>query len=144
MARQTKEIVINAPADKVFSYIADLPRHPEWALHPLRITANANASTAVGSTFRSLGHQFGRDNEDEVTVKESIPNQRFVFESSGKSGIFRHEFELQTSDGATRLRKSFEPVSLPLMGKLMMPLVSMMLIPKALTSDLQKIKSKLE
>ena len=29
--RFTKELSINAPPDKVFAYVSDISRHPEWA-----------------------------------------------------------------------------------------------------------------
>jgi uncharacterized protein YndB with AHSA1/START domain len=144
MARPTKETTINAPADKVFAYVADFTKHPEWALHPLQITPESNEPTHLGTKFRSVGHQFGRDNTNEVTVTEFEPDRRLVYESTSKDGHFRHSFELQASGETTRLSKSFEPISAPLVGKLMMPLVTGILVPKALVSDLARIKAKLE
>ncbi len=47
-------IVINAPRDVVYGYLADFRKHPQWVknvyrLTPVRVTANG-----VGSSFRTL------------------------------------------------------------------------------------------
>ncbi len=114
------------------------------AMHPLKITVTSGGGNAVGSKFESVGHQFGRDNKETLTVIEAEPDRRFVFEASGSSGTFRHAFDLLPSDGGTLVRKSFEPVEVPPVGKLMMPIVQTFLVPKALSSDLKRIKAKVE
>ena len=143
MGAVTKEIQIHAAPEKVFAYVADFSRHPEWATYPLKVTAPAGSAT-TGTAYDSVGHQMGRDIADHVTVKEVVPNQRLVYEASGSSGTFRHVMELKAANGGTVLRKSFEAVSLPLMGKLMFPVVKRTLVPKGLQTDLEKIKAKVE
>lgn len=142
--RYTKETVINAPAEKVYAYLADLSRHTEWASHPLKLEpASPGAFTAVGSTFASVGHQFGRDNTETVTVRELVPNQSIIYESNGKGGLTRHTFALIAANGGTRLSKSMESVSWPAFTKLLTPFF-MIALPAAMATDLKRIKAKLE
>ena len=139
----TKETVIAAPAEKVFAYIADLPRHSEWAAHALKVEARSEGDVGVGSKFSSVGHQFGSDNSDEVTVTEYAAPAKLVFDSEGKGGTFRHTFELTPEGDGTRVRKSFEVLSAPMKTKLIMPILAMA-APKQLAKDLQGIRSRLE
>ena len=74
MRRIERRITISASVPHVFSYLADFPRHSEWAAHPLRIRQTSEGPVGVGSTFVSVGRQLGRDNEDHVTVVELIRN----------------------------------------------------------------------
>lgn len=138
-----KETVIGAPAEKVFSYLADLSRHSEWAAHTLKLEAQSEGAIAAGSKFKSVGHQFGSDNTDEVTIAEYVPSERLVFDSAGSSGTFRHTFELRPEGEGTNLAKSVEILSAPMKTKLLTPVLAFAL-PKGLTKDLQQIKSRLE
>lgn len=141
MATIEKQITINAPVDRVFSYVADFPRHSEWARQPLKI--EATGPIQQGSKFKSVGKQFG-EHEDEVTVTEFVPNQKLAFESMGDAGHLRHAFTLAGEGGGTRLTKSVEPVKLAGMAMLMSPILKMFLIPQGVQSDLQRIKEKIE
>ena len=88
MRRIERRITISAPVPNVFSYLADFPRHSEWAAQPLRIRQTSEGPVGVGSTFVSVGRQFGRENENHITVVKFIPNERIVFESAGQSRAF--------------------------------------------------------
>jgi len=138
-----KEIQIAAAPEQVFAYVADLPRHSEWASHTLSLEPQSEGAVAVGSRFKSVGHQFGKDNQDEVTVHEYAPSKRFVFDSEDSSGVFRHTFELTPEGEGTRVVKSCEVLSAPMKTKLLTPILAV-LVPTALSKDLQRIKSRLE
>ncbi len=138
-----KRTLVDAPVDKVFTYLADFTRHPEWAAHRLKIEPTSQGPVGIGSTFASSGHQMGRENENKVVVTEFVANEKLVFEAEGQQGRFRHSFEVQPANGGARLTKRFEPLRLSLMAKLMAP-VLILLSPRGLAGDLQRIKSHLE
>jgi uncharacterized protein YndB with AHSA1/START domain len=140
-----KSITINAPAEQVFAYVADITKHPEWAQpgHKLEIEKTSEGPVGQGSTFRSVGHQFGR-NEDTVTITEYAPNQRVVYEASGNAGLLRHTFELAPADGGSQLTKRFEAVQAKFPFSIFLPIVSAFVLPGALSGDLRRIKEKLE
>jgi uncharacterized protein YndB with AHSA1/START domain len=140
-----KQLNIKAPAEKVFSYLADITRHSEWGRPQFKqeIEKTSEGPVGQGSTFRSVGHQFGR-NEDTVTITEYVPNQRLAFESDGKAGLIRHTFELQPEDGGTRVTKRFEPVRAKFPFMVFLPFVQALALPGALEGDLERIKENIE
>jgi uncharacterized protein YndB with AHSA1/START domain len=142
MARWTKETTIKATPDKVFDYVADLTKHPEWASHDTSVTAQTPGPAKVGSVYKTVGHQFGTQNET-VTVTDYEPGRKFGFESVGKIGTVRHGFELAPAGDSTRVTKWTEIVKASLMTKLMMPMISRK-VPPGLDEDLKRIKAKLE
>ena len=145
MARIEKEITVNAPAEKIFAYLADITKHGEWGQtqHKLTVEKTSDGPFGQGSTFRSVGKQFGTQN-DTVTITEYVPNQRVVYESRGKAGHIRHAFQLAPADGGTRVTKSFDVVKAGFPFVLFLPMAKAFIIPGALSSDLQRIKAKLE
>ncbi len=145
MAKIEQGMVIQAPEEQVFSYLADLSRHSEWGNtdHRLQIEKTSEGPVGQGSTFRSVGHQFGQ-NEDLLTITEHAPNQRLAFESDGKAGLIRHAFEITPAEGGVRVTKSFEAVTSKLPFSLFLPIVRMFVLPGALQGDLQSIKERLE
>lgn len=138
-----RQITINAPADKVFSYLADFTRHPEWAAHHLRIEQTSQGPVSVGSTFASVGHEMGQ-HKAKVTISEFVPNSKIVYEADDDTGLFRHHCLFQEEDGQTRLTKGVEALQLrSFLLRLLTPFIPLM-IPRALDGDLQRIKAKLE
>src|SRR3972149_4446612 len=104
-----QQIVINAPAEKVFSYLADISKHGEWGQpsQKLQVEKTSAGPIGQGSTFRSVGKQFGTQN-DTVTITEYVPNQRVVYESRGKAGLIRHSFELKPAHAGVPATKAFD------------------------------------
>jgi uncharacterized membrane protein len=142
MARYSKETTINAPAEKVFNYVSDFPRHSEWAQNNLEVTASSPGPTAAGSTFNTVGHALGAQRESQ-TVTEYEPGKRFTFESKGALGITRNSFDLAPAGTGTRVTKSLEFVKPSFLARV----VSLKVghdAPKALEEDLRRIKQKLE
>lgn len=144
MARIEKQATINAPAEKVFSYLADFPRHSEWAQHELKIEQTSGEPVGQGTTFKSVGHAFGRDNEDKLTITEFVPNERIVFDCEASAGRLRHSFELQPPDGGVQLTKSFEALETRMPFTLLLPVLRAFVLPGALAADLRRIKEKVE
>jgi uncharacterized protein YndB with AHSA1/START domain len=143
MAAIQRQIQVNAPAEKVFRYVSDIPRHVEWAGHKLQITPDAAGPAAVGSTFTCVGHQLGT-HQGKVTVAELTPNSKLVYESDDDTGHFRHSFLLSEEGGATTVTKGVEPQPRSLPFKIMLPLLRATVIPRGLEGDLKRIKANLE
>jgi uncharacterized protein YndB with AHSA1/START domain len=139
--RVEKQITIAAPRDKVFAYVADFRKHPEWAGHNLEV-ALPEGPIAVGTTFSTLGHQLGKQN-DTITVVELEPGRRMAFETKGKAGIVRHWFDTQDADGSTKLAKGMEFVKPSAASRIAMPGIRLN-VPRMLGKDLDKIKARLE
>jgi uncharacterized protein YndB with AHSA1/START domain len=140
-----QKIVINAPQEKVFSYLADITKHGEWGnpSQKLEVKKTSDGPIGQGATFQSVGQQFGRQ-DDTVTIKEYAPNRRVVYESQGKAGLIRHSFDIEPSGSGVEVTKSFEALKAGFPFALFLPIASMFVLPGALKSDLERIKAKVE
>ena len=142
MKRFEGQISIDAPADRVYDYVADFTRHGEWGGHGLQVTKTTEGPVAVGSVFSTTAKQFGTQRE-QSTITELSPGNAFAWESTGALGRARHRFSLAGDGASTTLTKSAEIVEPTFLAKL----TSWKLakdIPKGLHSDLANIKAHLE
>ena len=140
-----QQTVINAPVEQLFSYLADITRHAEWgkAGHKLEIEKTSEGPISQGSTFRSVGHQFGR-NEDTVTITEYVTDQRIVYEAEGNAGTIRHSFDLAPVDRGVQVTKGFDIVQAKFPFSIFAPIVKAFATPRELQGDLQRINEKIE
>ena len=139
--RFAKEIQINATPDKVYEYVADFSRHGEWGGHGLQVQSDPGPAT-TGFEAQSLASQFGTQRE-KLTVTEADTGRRFAFESAGGLGSVLNAFDVEASDGGTRLTKSQNFIKPSLLCRLMTPMISSQR-PKELAADVENIKNRLE
>jgi uncharacterized membrane protein len=142
MKRFEETTTIAAPANTVYDYVSDFTRHGEWSGHELQVTKTGDGPIAVGSTFSTVAKLFGTQKE-QSTSTEMTPGKAFAWDSVGALGRAHHSFSLAEQDGGTVVRKSAEIVQPKFLAKVTSWRLSKD-IPKALTSDLAKIKTKLE
>jgi uncharacterized membrane protein len=140
--RYEDRISIDAPAERVYDYVADFPRHAEWSGHGLQVTRSTEGPVAVGSSFSTTAKQFGTQRE-QSTITELSPGSAFAWESTGALGRARHRFSLAGDGGSTTLTKSAEIVEPTFLAKLTSWKLSKD-IPKGLHGDLAHIKAHLE
>ena len=140
-----RSIKIDVPAETVFAYISDFSRHPEWADVPVKIERTSDGPVGQGSTFKSVGHQLGRDFAAEITVTEFVPSEKLAFEAEGDVFHFRHHFLIQREDSGIRLVKGVERVRIAPPFSLLFPVLQLAgVITRGLDGDLRRIKAKLE
>jgi uncharacterized membrane protein len=143
MERFEDSISINAPAGRVFDYVADFTRHGEWAGNDLEVTKSSDGPVAVGSTFSTTAKQFGTQREHS-TITEFTPGKAFAWDSVGALGSAHHSFALaEDGGGATKLTKTAQIVEPKFLAKMTSWRLSKD-IPKGLHSDLANIKAHLE
>ena len=142
MKRFEESATIAAPASTVYDYVSDFTRHGEWSGHELQVTKTSDGPAQVGSTFSTTAKLFGTQRETS-TITEMTPGKAFAWDSVGSLGTAHHSFSLAEQDGSTVVRKSAEIVQPKFLAKMTSWRLSKD-IPKALTSDLAKIKAKLE
>ena len=141
----SQQITISATAEKVFSYLADISKHGEWGnpSQKLQVEKTSAGPIGLGSTFSSVGQQFGTQN-DAVTIAEYVPHQRVAYESKGKAGHIRHSFDIAPAGSGVQVTKSFEALKAGFPFVIFQPLVQAFVLPGALKKDLERIKAKLE
>ena len=142
MKRFEDRISIQAPASRVFEYVADLARHGEWAGHGLEVSKSTDGPVAVGTTFSTTAKQFGTQRE-QSTITELSPGSAFAWDSTGALGRVHHQFSLSEDGGSTTLSKGAEMVEPTFLAKITSWKLSRD-IPKGLHSDLANIKAHVE
>lgn len=139
--RITKSTSVAAPAEKVFDYVADFRRHPEWSSHGLEVTV-PDGPVTVGTAIRTSAHQFGPQ-RDVITVTEVVPGKRVTFETKGKAGSVRHWFAVESGSSGSTLEKGVEFVKPSIASRLAMPGIRLN-VPRMLDKDLARIKARIE
>ena len=145
MARVEQSMEISASPEAVFNYVADITKHSEWAQpgHKLAIEKTSEGPVGQGSTFSSVGHQFG-ENHDTVTIAEFVQNERVVYNAEGSAGVIQHSFELSASGDGVELTKTFDPLSTKMPFTIFAPIAKLLSVPGSLRGDLERIKEQLE
>ena len=142
MKRFEDTISIDAPAARVFDYVADFTRHGEWGGHGLEVTKSSDGPVAVGSTFSTTAKLFGTQRE-QSTITQLTPGEAFAWDSTGALGRAHHWFSLSEDGGSTTLSKGAEVVEPTFLARMTSWKLSRD-IPKGLHSDLANIKTHLE
>jgi len=81
MITAKKSIDIQAPVEKVFAYIADPAKGPEWMIGWTEVTDVTGSG--VGQHYRWKYKMVGIPLHGESTVTEHLPNERIVTDSKG-------------------------------------------------------------
>ena len=115
MAKVARSITINAPVEKVFSYIADPSNDPQWqagAIEVRNITGQG-VGQRYGWTYKVMGIPL----KGETEVTEYIPNQRYVHKSTG-GVVSTFAFNFRAEGGGTRVDFEVEyTIPVPVLGK---------------------------
>src|SRR5581483_253335 len=139
------EVTIDAPVERVWTWVADLSRHAEFSPRPYTVEWTQSEPNAVGSRFRSLGWIPGdshRVNEGEVV--ENRPMERFAFRSSDKDGTYADTFTLEPAGRGTRVTFHLVFEKLNGMAGLMAPVFFPLVGKKDVRARMQLLKAKVE
>jgi uncharacterized protein YndB with AHSA1/START domain len=111
-------LVIEAPAERLYGMVADMPRMGEWSPECQRLEWLEGSSGPVEGA-RFVGHNRGGPRgvlkwSRQGTVLTADPGREFSFatEEGGKEGVvWRYRFE--SLQGGTRVTESYEVGSIP-------------------------------
>jgi hypothetical protein len=106
------EVLIAAPAERIYALIADLPRMGEWSPECTAVEWTGSfTAPAVGATF--IGHNVGGPGgklkwSRSGTVLVATPGREFAFATSegGREGVM-WRYELEPVEGGTLVRESY-------------------------------------
>jgi len=140
----SSSIHVNVPLEVAFAYVADLTRHGEW--NPgLKVTAISDGSITVGSRFQSVGHIMSWEIHDELCVMEYQLPVRFAFLVKSLFGEeLTHEFMFQPEDSGTLITRTAGSTAVPLLLKLLAPILGALFVNSEMTQSLERLKAKLE
>jgi uncharacterized protein YndB with AHSA1/START domain len=124
------EITIDAPAERVWPWVADLGKHAEFSPTPYSVEWIGGEPNAVGSRYRSVGVIVGdKHHVNEGEILENDSPRRFALRAHDPQGSYLNTFELTPQGDVTKVthRLIFEqmhgpsallaPVLFPLVGK---------------------------
>jgi uncharacterized protein YndB with AHSA1/START domain len=105
---RVSQVLVHAPLQTVFDYVADLTKHPEWSGGELKIDAVSAGPIAVGKEYLSKGQvatQKNRPNQLQVTEYE--PPRKFSFVAKDPDfGKVYHVFTFPEQDGGVLVTRT--------------------------------------
>ncbi len=121
MAKIEQSITINAPVEKVFSYVGDPMNQLEWlpSITDVRDIVGEGVGQKSGWTYKMMGISFKGENE----VVESVPNQRRVIKSTGSiQSTWTWTFKSENGKTVVNLELEYA-IPVPVLGKVAEQLV---------------------
>lgn len=117
--------MINAPADVVWPWIADITKHSQWSPKHYEAKLTSGTIGAVGSTYTSVGFvpPGEKDHKNEVTITEAVPNSRIVFRAHDENGYFTNTFTLKAMGSGTEVTFQHDFPTMKGIGRILVPLL---------------------
>ena len=112
---------INAPVEKVFEYVTDPMKLPEWMVGITGVTDVTGSG--VGQHHHWTYKMVGVPLHGETTISEHVPNERWVTDSKGTAdSVFT--FTFAPHEGGTKLNVDIDyTIPIPVLGRLAEKLV---------------------
>jgi uncharacterized membrane protein len=115
MAKVKRSIIVNAPVEKVYNYLADQKSQPDWL--PSMVEVWDTSDPKVGESFKWKYKMAGVLLEGETTVVELVPNKRIGTQSKGAVAS-DWLFVLEAKDGGVEVELNLEyTIPIPVLGK---------------------------
>lgn len=140
-------VFIEAPPEKVFPFVGDLLRHPEWTTDEMKMEVISPGMIGVGSQYRSTAKFKGFTIVDELQVIEYQPPTRFAFRVKDIAGRLNHQFVLHSQSDGTLVERSVFIEEKSLLTKIYHRIVMPMLMPfisSEMNKALQLLKARVE
>ena len=102
------QVLVHAPLQKVFDYVSDLTKHPEWSGGELRIEAVSSDPIGVGKEYNSRGEVvIQKDRPNQLQVTEYGPPHKFGFVAKDPNfGKVFHVFTFTEQDSAVLVKRT--------------------------------------
>lgn len=143
---RTTQVLVRAPLQKVFDYISDLTKHPEWSGGELRIEPTAPSPIAVGKEYVSHGEvatQKNRPNQLQVTEYQSPHKFSFVAIDPDFGKVF-HVFTFTEQSGGVMVARQVTLNLNPFVAFAFRLIVYPLIGNPAMQKAFAKLKAKLE
>src|ERR1700741_1747164 len=103
------EITIDAPAERVWTWVADLGRHAEFSPTPYSVEWTGGEPNAVGSRYRAVGVIVGdKHHVNEGEILENDAPRRFALRAHDPQGSYLNTFDLTSQGGSTKVTHRLE------------------------------------
>ena len=140
----SRSVFINAGPEEVFTYIADLPRHKEWAADTVNPVPLSGGPVVVGKRYRSQNHFALGDTTDDIEITLYDPPRRFGFSAHSAEADVEHEFILSPQDGGTLMERVITMKRTTLPFKIIFPLAYLLVGRPSDIKSMNQLKARLE
>lgn len=137
------KVKVSVPPGQAFDYVADIGRHPEWAMDSMTVEPDTAGGAGVGARFKAVGNLFGRPNPSTVTVTDLSRPDRLGFDAQDKRGVTHHEFRFLPEAGGTLVEREMTGVRQPWYGPIQF-LIFKSAIDKNFNGALARLRERLE
>ena len=97
-----REVVVAAPVELVFDYLADFETTEEWDPGTVR-TVRLEGDGSVGTAYRNVSSFAGRETDLRYVVEESDRPTRLVLRGENKTVVARDTMTFRRESGGTRV-----------------------------------------
>jgi uncharacterized protein YndB with AHSA1/START domain len=143
---RSHEVFVRAPLEKVFEYVSDLERHPEWSGGELKIVPVTPGPVAIGKEYISRGEvSLQKDRQNTVRVTAYGPPRRFAFVAlDPDAGQVTHQFTFEPQGDGVLIRREMTLNLSPILAILFRLLVYPLIGSPSMEKALRKLKERLE
>ena len=140
-------VILKAEPKKVFDYVSDLTRHPEWSGGNLRIESLTTTPVGVGSKYKSFGEVAGQQNRpNELLVTRYESPTRFTFTAQDPDfGEVVNDFKFIPQEGGTLMERTLSMTMNPFMAfafrLFIRPLIGKPMMDKAFAKLRERLES---
>src|SRR4030095_9068575 len=143
---RTSQVLVHAPLQTVFDYVADLTKHPEWSGGQLKIEAVTVGPVAVGKEYLSKG-EVGLEKErpNQLQVTEYDPPHQFGFVAKDPDfGNVFHLFTFTEQNGSVLVKRVTTLTLKPLVAFAFRFFIYPLIGNPMMQKSFQSLKTKLE
>ena len=106
MTRIRSDATIRRSPDQVFDYVTTPANWPRWHPSSMRVTGDAGHSQDVGERCTEEFVVAGRHGTCLWTVRERIPDERWVIDTTTRGGYARIEYRLAADGEGTQFTRT--------------------------------------
>ena len=142
----TYRVFIQASPEKVFDYVSDLTRHPEWSGGELKIESITPGLVRVGSQYKSRGEvAVEKERPNELTITHFEPPARFEFAAQDPSfGRVLHDFRFTSQRDGTLMERTVSMTMNPIMALAFKLIIRPMIGKPMMDKSFDRLKERLE
>lgn len=143
---RSHQILVHAPLQTAFDYVADLTRHPEWSGGELQVEAVGPGPIAVGKEYFSRGEvSIQKARPNTVRVSEYEPSHRFGFVANDPDfGDVSHVFTFAEQNGGVLITRTMTLSLNPIVAFLFRFFIYPFVGSPSMDKSLAALKTKLE
>ena len=136
-------VQIKATPQRVFDYVSDLSRHPEWAAQKVEMTVHGDPRRP-GTTFDAFTYYGVKEVCKGKVLAVEAPRVYSFEADTSTSGRNIWTFEITPDGNGTRVNYGFERQEASFLFKLVQPLMYPIIGRRMLVQGLNNIKSRIE